>query len=144
MFLSSKYLTSLGNREVMRKLNKRQLRWIIREMKRGEFSVYHIARQQGITPRYVRILMKKYGETPLYKIRVSISGRPSNPIDENERKIVLELHNKMPLGAVKMEKYHQILGIPRIPHNRIQRILTDAGLTTPLREENTEKEVGPV
>jgi transposase InsO family protein len=130
MFLSSKYLTSLGNREVMRKLNKRQLRWIIREMKRGEFSVYHIARQQGITPRYVRILMKKYGKIPLYKIRVGISGRPPNPIDENERKMVLELYDKMPLGAVKMEKYHQILGIPRIPHNRIQRILTAAGLTT--------------
>lgn len=58
MFLSSKYLSSLGNREVMRKLNNSQLRWIIRGMKRGEFSVYHIARQQGITPRYIRILMK--------------------------------------------------------------------------------------
>ena len=123
----------------MRKLNKRQLRWVLREMKRGQFSVYHIAKQQGITPRYARILMKKYGDVPLYKIRVGISGRPPSPIDENEREMVLKLQDRMPLGADKMEKYHQILGIPRIPHNRIQRILKEAGLTTPIEKKIRRK-----
>jgi putative transposase len=108
-------------------------------MKKGEFSVYHIARQQRVTPRYVRILVKKYGDVPLYKIRVGISGRPPNPIGEGERRMVLELRNRMPLGAVKMEKFHRILGIPRIPHNRIQRILTDAGLTVPIRKKIRRK-----
>ncbi|EQD28151.1 ISA0963-3 transposase, partial [mine drainage metagenome] len=43
--------------------------------------------------------------------------------------IVLDLYNKMPLCAVKIEKYCDILGIPRIPHNKIHRILIEAGMT---------------
>ena len=108
-------------------------------MKRGNFSVYHIARQQEITPRYVRILYKKYKDVPLYKIMVGVSGRPQTPIDENDKKTVLEAYNRMPMGAVKLEKYHELIGIPRIPHNRIQRILTEGGLAKPLNKKVKRK-----
>ncbi|MCD6411959.1 MAG: hypothetical protein J7L20_06020 [Thermoplasmata archaeon] len=34
-----------------RKLNQRKIRWIIREMEKGERSVYRIAKLQNVTPR---------------------------------------------------------------------------------------------
>lgn len=94
-------------------------------------SVYRIAKQQGITPRYVRMLRRRYQNVPNYqieKIRMQKCGRKPNPIEDYERRVVLDMYEKMPLCAVKMERYHELLGIPRIPHNRIHRILTEAGM----------------
>ena len=94
-------------------------------------SVYRIAKQQGITPRYVRMLRRRYQDVPAYqveKIRMLTCGRKPKPIENYERKMVLNMYEKMPLCAVKMEKYHELLGIPRMPHNKIHRILRAAGI----------------
>ncbi|HEC87436.1 MAG TPA: hypothetical protein ENI49_06215, partial [Thermoplasmatales archaeon] len=48
----------------MRKLNQRKIRWIIREMEKGERSVYRIAKLQNVTPRWVRELYRRYREKP--------------------------------------------------------------------------------
>ncbi|HEC93314.1 MAG TPA: IS481 family transposase, partial [Candidatus Atribacteria bacterium] len=50
----------------MRKLNQRKIRWIIREMEKGERSVYRIAKLQNVTPRWVRELYRRYTETGEY------------------------------------------------------------------------------
>ena len=45
----------------MRKLNKKKIKWIIREMDNGKLSVCKIARIQKITPRWTRELYRKFG-----------------------------------------------------------------------------------
>ena len=55
-FLTTRKILALRDKEIMRKLNLRKVRWIVREMKKRDPSVYQIARQQGITQRYVRML----------------------------------------------------------------------------------------
>ena len=105
-------------------------------------SVYRIAKQQGITPRYVRMLRRRYQDVPAYqveKIRMLICGRKLKPIEDYERKMVLNMYEKMPLCAVKMEKYHELLGIPRMPHNRIHRILAEAGIAKPVGKKVRRK-----
>ena len=38
----------------MKKLNQRKVRWIVREMDKGERSVYRIAKTMDVTPRWAR------------------------------------------------------------------------------------------
>ena len=59
----------------MRKLNLRKIRWILKEMKKGELSVYQIAKQQKVTPRWVRQLPRKYRGISPYKIRIKKPGK---------------------------------------------------------------------
>jgi putative transposase len=111
----------------MRTLNKRKLRWILREVKKSELSIYQIAKQQGVTQRWVRKLTQRYGNLPLYKIEIGIPGRPAKPVPEEEQKMILEIHYKFPMCAVKIEKFLAIKGAKHIPHNRIHRVLLEAG-----------------
>ena len=130
--LTTKEYDYVKSIQIMKKLTNRGMRWTIRQARKREQSVYRIAKQQNITPRHVRRLRRKYQDTPDYLInQISLRrpGKKLKPLNEYERKIILDTYEKMPMGAVKMEKYHELLGIPRIPHNRVQRILTEAGLT---------------
>jgi len=111
----------------MKKLNLRKIRWIIREMKNGELSVYRIAKQHGITPQWARKIPKKYAGTPLYKIKIRKCGRKPKSIPEEEKKLVLDMRRKHPVGALNIESLLEEEGI-HIPHNRIHRILKEAGL----------------
>ena len=110
----------------MKKLNQRKIRWIIREMKKGERSVYRIAKLQDITPRYVRKLYHSYRETGIYPYPQK-PGRKPKKISPEERQIILELRKKHPLCAVTLEKILDHQGI-HISHNRIHQILTEEGL----------------
>ena len=94
----------------MRTLNKRKLRWILREVKRGELSIYQIAKQQGVSPRWVRKLAQRYGKAPLYKIETGICGRPAEPVPEEDRAKVLAIYESMPMCAVKIEKSLDLAG----------------------------------
>ena len=111
----------------MRKLTLRKIRWIIRELNKGELSVYRIAKQQKVTQRWVRQLPKKYAGIPLYKIRILSCGRKRKPIPEEEKRLVLNMKKKHPMGAVNLEKLLKERG-KHIPHNRIHKILKEAGL----------------
>ena len=44
----------------MKKLNKRKIKWIVRESERREQGFYSIGKQQKITPRHARRVAKKY------------------------------------------------------------------------------------
>jgi len=111
----------------MKKLNLRKIRWIIREMEKGELSVYRIARLQQVSERWVREIPKKYAGIPLYKIKLLDCGRKPQPIPEKERETVLRIYEKMPMGATKIELYLRLNGKEHIPHNRLHRILAAAG-----------------
>jgi putative transposase len=110
----------------MKKLNKGKLKWILREMEKGELSVWQIAKQQKVTPQWVRWLYKKYletGEPPFPKP----SGRKPKPIPAEERQLVLDLRKEHPVSAVNLEKILDERGT-HIPHNKIHRILREEGL----------------
>ena len=46
----------------MRKLNLSKVKWINREMRKGELSVWQIAEQQNITPQYARRVYRRFAE----------------------------------------------------------------------------------
>lgn len=109
----------------MRKLNKRKVRWIIKQIDLGELSVCQIARQQNITPQHARRVFARFKDSK--NIEFLKPGRKTNVIGKQEIRTVLALHKKHPLGAVNLEK---ILKEQKrfISHNRIHKILKDQGL----------------
>ncbi|HEC80906.1 MAG TPA: helix-turn-helix domain-containing protein, partial [Thermoplasmatales archaeon] len=109
----------------MRKLNQRKIRWIIREMEKGERSVYRIAKLQNVTSRWVRELYRRYTETGEYPYPDK-PGRKPSPISDEERRIVLEIRKQHPVCAVTLEKILDKEGI-HISHNRIHGILKEEG-----------------
>jgi len=115
----------------MRTLNLRKVRWIVREMEKRELSAYQIARQQGITPRHVRRLYKRYRNLERHELNRKVClkhcGRKARPSTNYEINAVLEAKKQTGLGATNIEKVLSEKGI-KIPHNRIHRILLDNGL----------------
>jgi putative transposase len=115
----------------MRTLNLRKVRWIVREMHKGELSVYKIAKLQGVTPQHVRRLHRKYGKIQLYLLNKSVClrkcGRKPILISPEETDAVITVKKEMGFGAVNIEKVLAEKGI-KIPHNRIHKILLENGL----------------
>jgi putative transposase len=109
----------------MRKLNQRKIRWICREMKKGELSVCRIAKLQTITPRHARRVYEKYRGVKRPKLLPC--GRKPEPIAEEEVELIIAARKEHPVGAVNLEK---ILGSKgeHIPHNRIHKVLLQYGL----------------
>lgn len=110
----------------MKKLNRRKVRWLIQAVERRELSMRKIARQQGITPRWLRELHREYKRTGQYPYPRD-PGRKSKAIPESQRQEVLALHKEHPLCACMMERILRERGV-KIPHNRIHDILRDAGI----------------
>lgn len=112
----------------MKKLNQRKIRWIIREMEKGERSVYRIAKTMDVTPRWVRELYHTYNETKQFPFPEKPGRRP-RPVSNKEKEIVLKARKEHPLsGAVALEKIIDSKGT-HIGHNRIHRILKQEGLS---------------
>jgi putative transposase len=110
----------------MRKLNQRKVRWIITEIDKGERSIYRIAKTQHITPRWARELHARFHTVYRYPYPQK-PGRKPKPITDEERAAVLAVRQQHPLSAVTLEKLLAEEGIT-IGHNRIHRILKEAGL----------------
>jgi putative transposase len=117
---------SIDDSAYMRKLNRRKIRWIIREMEKGERSVYMIAKLQNVTPRWVRELYRRYRETGQYPYP-NKPGRKPLPISDEERRVVLEIRKQHPVCASTLEKILDKSGI-HIPHNKIHKILREEEL----------------
>lgn len=115
----------------MRKLNNRQMRWIIREMRKGEQSTFRIARLNGITPRYARMLHKRYQNVQGYlidQLKIQRCGRKTKFLTRDEEMKIIETKREYPdLGAVMMETILKSRGV-MISHNRIHRYLKSSGL----------------
>ena len=113
----------------MTKLNKRKIRWIVKHSKEGE-SVYYISKVQGITPRHTRRIIKQYSDSKFYKVAREVRrspGRSFKIIDDKERLLVLNRFENEPNCATIMEKIIEAENGIHIPHNRIHRILSEAG-----------------
>jgi len=94
-------------------------------MRKGELSVWQVAKQQGISARHARRLFARFEHCK--QPRLSKSGRPAIPLQTDEIIAVRELYKKQPMGATQMEKILSLDG-QSIPHNRLHRILKSEGL----------------
>jgi len=111
----------------MKKLNQRKIRWIVKEIDKGERSVYRIAKTMNITPQWTREIHRIYHKTGQYPYPTK-PGRKPRAISDDERILVLNTRKEHPIsGALALENILDARGI-HIPHNRIHRILKEEGL----------------
>lgn len=108
----------------MKKLNKKKIKWIVREVERRETGLYTIAKVQNITPRWAREVHKKFRKRePEFKK----CGRKPREITNEERKIVKQTYEEFQVGATMIEQILDEKGI-HINHNRIHRIMLEEGI----------------
>jgi len=112
----------------MKKLNKRKIKWIVREVERREQGVWSIARQQRITPRHARRVAKKYKNDKNPKLKKC--GRKPRPITKEEKELVIKTQKDYLASATMIEQILDEKGV-HINHNRIHKILLESGLAKP-------------
>lgn len=121
----------------MKKLNKKKVKWIIREVDKGEKGAWTIGQIQDVTDRHVRRVYSRYkdGSEPEFKK----CGRKPRLITDEERKLVIDTYNEYFASATMIEQILDEKEI-HINHNRIHRILLEAGLAKPnIRKQKKRK-----
>jgi len=115
-------------KHLMKKLNKLKIKWIVRESERREQGFYSIGKQQKITARHARRVANKYknDKNPILKK----CGRKPRQITEEEKELVTKTYKEYVASATMIEQILDEKGT-HINHNRIHRILLDAGLAKP-------------
>ena len=121
----------------MAKLNEKKIRWIIRELEKGS-SMSRVANIQDISKARVSQLYREYrltGKIPeLKKV-----GRKAKPISREDQEIVHEMFERYHIGPIALEtKIEREMGI-HIPHNRIYRILLEAGKIMPNKRKQKQR-----
>lgn len=110
----------------MRKLNKRKVSWIVNQLRKGELPVSQIARQQDISVRWAKELLRKFERTGC----LPFPGKPGptpKPILKEEMELVKWFKEQRGCGAVNLEKLMKKQGV-HISHNRIHSVLKVQGL----------------
>jgi len=109
----------------MRKLRRGQVTAIVTRLD-GPTSVWGIARAYGVSDRWVREIRRRWergeelpGRRPL--------GRPPKPIPAEERAFILRCEGEEHLNPVALEQAIQRRHGIHIPHNRLYRVLREAG-----------------
>ena len=129
---STNKISSAEEQSLMKKLNKRKIRWIVREVERRELGVWTIAQTQSISKQHAYRVAKKFkNREPEFKR----CGRKLKQITDEERKIVIQTYYEIRASAIMIEQYLDEKGI-HINHNRIHRILLEAKLA---KEEKRKK-----
>lgn len=118
----------VDEREIfMRTLNLRKIRWILREVEKGQLSIYQIAKQQDITPRHCRRIYAKFSEMPENRIQILPCGRSSTPLTQQESYAIEIVRADYPkIGAVSIERLLKDKGMA-LSHNKIHRFLLSKG-----------------
>src|SRR3989338_3429504 len=129
---STNKISSAEKQNLMKKLNKKKIKWIVEEVERRELGVWTIARVQNITKQHAYRVAKKYknSEPELKKC-----GRKPKLITNEERKTVVQAYYEIRASAPMIEQYLDEKSI-HIGHNRIHRILLEAKLA---KEEHRKK-----
>ncbi len=114
--------------EFMKKLNKKKVKWIIKEVDKGEKGAWTIGQIQDISDRHVRRVYSKYknGSEPEFKR----CGRKPRLMTDEERKLVIDTYNEYFASATMIEQILDEKGT-HINHNRIHRVLLEEGLAKP-------------
>ena len=129
---STNKISSAVKQSLMKKLNKKKIKWIVKEVEKRKLGVWTIARVQKISKQHAYRVAKKFksNEPELKKC-----GRKPRRITDDERKIVIRAYKEIRASAVIIEQYLEEKGIC-IGHNRIHRILLEAKLA---KEEHRKK-----
>jgi transposase InsO family protein len=112
----------------MKKLNKKKIKWIVREVERREKGLWTIAQIQKITPQHVCKVYRKYKNDENPKLKKP--GRKARPITKEEKELVIKTHKEYLASATMIEQLLDEKG-KHINHNRIHKILLEAGLAKP-------------
>lgn len=112
----------------MKKLNKKKIKWIVREVERRGQGVWSIAGQQKITPRHARRVAEKYKNDKDPKLKKC--GRRPKEITKKEKDLVTKTYKEYMASATMIEQILDEKGV-HINHNRIHKILLEAGLAKP-------------
>ena len=109
----------------MKKLNQKKIRWIVKEVRKRELSIYQLAKQQGISKQHLWRVFYKYKDDN--RPRLLLCGRKPKHIAIEEVELVKRIKEETNFGAVNIEKVLADRGV-KMPHNRIHRILRQEGL----------------
>ena len=109
----------------MKTLNQKKIRWIIKELEKGELSRYQIAKLQDISEVHAWRVYQKY--KGVKKPKLLPCGRKPKSISSEEVELVRKTREETNFGAVNLEKVLAGRGIA-LPHNRIHMILRQEGL----------------
>ena len=109
----------------MKKLNKKKIKWIVKEMQNRNVGAWTIAKLQNISPQHARKVYKKYVDCK--EPRLLPCGRKPREISNKEREIVVKTYKEIRTGATMIEQFLDEKGI-HINHNRIHRILLEEKL----------------
>jgi len=116
----------------MKKLNKKKIKWIVKEVERRELGVWTIAHAQNITKQHAYRVAKKFKDK---EPELKKCGRKPKQITDEERNIVIKTYKEIRASATMIEQYLDEKGI-HINHNRIHKILLEAKLA---KEEHRKK-----
>jgi putative transposase len=111
----------------MTKLDCAKVEWIVREKRNGTPAV-DIARQMGVSPRWVQKLAKRYktGGSVSFPLQM---GRPKrSPPGRRELSAIFSAVTKEKCGAVSVEKAVDRDTEIHIPHNTIHKTLRDSDI----------------
>jgi len=124
-FLSITQISSSEQEELMKKLNQKKIKWIVKEGEKRNMGFYTIAKIQDISPRWARKVHEKYKDCK--EPRLLACGRKPREISDEEKKIVVKTYKEIRAGATMIEQFPDEKGI-HINHNRIHRILLEESL----------------
>jgi len=132
--LSVNSISPAKQQEFMRKLNKKKIKWIVKEMEKRVVGAWTISKLQKITPRHARRVYRSYRDC---KNPVILKpGRKSREITEQERQLVTNTYKEYFVGATMLEEILDEKGI-HINHNRIHKIMLEQGFAK--HEEKKQK-----
>ena len=109
----------------MKKLNKKKVKWITKEVDKREKGVWTIAQIQNISKQHAYRVYNKYkdGNEPEFKK----CGRKAKEITDKERKLITDTYKEFLASATMIEQILDEKGA-HINHNRIHRVLIESGL----------------
>ena len=120
------------------KLNFKKRKWIINQVENDKLSVPEIAQVQHTTRKTVYQLYKLYKTRGLEALRDKRVGKPKQLISKEQINLILKTRKEKGYGIRAMESIFKQKGIV-IPHNRIHKVLTNAGLIKPEPKKGIRK-----
>ena len=108
------------------KLNKKKIRYIIRNKKR-EMSSKELGIQMKVSKRRVNQIWQEYQDTGKEPIIGQNMGRPSIPLLADEKEVVKEAYLEYRFGARMLEPIIRKVWHVMISHNRIHKYLLKLG-----------------
>ena len=121
----------------MKKLNKKKVKWIIREVDKRDKGVWTIAQIQNITKQHAYRIYNKYKDGN--ELEFKKCGRKPKPITDEERKLVIDTYKDYIASATMIEQILDEKGT-HINHNKIHKILLEVGLAKPnIRKQKKRK-----